>query len=141
MGIKQTPEETRQKLIESLVAVPITPEQAARTADLLLANVVTLSVFQHSSPTAATFDFKEKLDTLAETFQDYGFKRQDFVQAALRQPQLFYRNPQTTIQNVKDLVAMFAVEGLTVKPYIAAAMKQPSLLTLASDTVDPKRVV
>jgi hypothetical protein len=41
MGIKQIPEETRKKLIKSLMGVPITPEQAARTTDLLMTNTIT----------------------------------------------------------------------------------------------------
>ncbi|MEM1535115.1 MAG: hypothetical protein QW199_01085 [Candidatus Pacearchaeota archaeon] len=82
------------------------------------------------------WNFRSKLEKVIEAFSDEDLTYNEYLQAALKQPQLFCRSPDTIEFNIRDLVRRFEPEGLTTKPYLKAALKRPSLFYQSPDTIE-----
>ncbi|MEM2173643.1 MAG: hypothetical protein QXJ34_01420 [Candidatus Pacearchaeota archaeon] len=82
------------------------------------------------------WNFRSKLEKVIEAFSDEDLTYNEYLQAALKQPQLFCRSPDTIEFNIRDLVRRFEPEGLTTKPYLKAALKRPQLFCLSPDTIE-----
>ncbi|MEM2713626.1 MAG: hypothetical protein QXS07_00305 [Candidatus Pacearchaeota archaeon] len=82
------------------------------------------------------WNFRSKLEKVVEAFSDEDLTYDEYLKAALEQPQLFYRSPKTIESNIRDLVRRFEPEGLTTKAYLKAALKWPSLFCQSPDTIE-----
>ncbi|MEM2822048.1 MAG: hypothetical protein QXE64_00430 [Candidatus Pacearchaeota archaeon] len=82
------------------------------------------------------WNFRSKLEKVVEAFSDEDLTYDEYLQAALEQPQLFYQSPDTIEFNIRDLVRRFEPEGLTVKAYLKAALEQPQLFYRSPDTIE-----
>ena len=84
---------------------------------------------------SSLWNYRAKLEAVAQAFASDGLTFEAYRDAALKQPSLFYRSPDTIASNITTLVNKFATEGLTTTQYIQAALKQPSLFTQSPDTI------
>ncbi|MEM1535187.1 MAG: hypothetical protein QW199_00605 [Candidatus Pacearchaeota archaeon] len=82
------------------------------------------------------WNFRSKLEKVVEAFSDEDLTYDEYLQAALEQPQLFYQSPDTIESNIRDLVRRFEPEGLTVKAYLKAALEKPQLFCQSPDTIE-----
>jgi mannitol/fructose-specific phosphotransferase system IIA component len=146
--VSETDESARYlpRIREELDKLPLTTEQKAAVTPTLLeaarfidteAGRVNGGKLREDS---GFFDFDSKIRAVAERFKAEGLTREDYLQAAVKQPQLFYQAPDTIEKNIKPVVERFAAEGLTTKDYLAAAVKQPSLFAMSPETVEEKHI-
>ena len=84
------------------------------------------------------WDFYGKLNAVVETFSNYGLSYNSYLNAAIKQKQLFYLSPKTIERKIRDLVKRFEKYGLKVDDYLKAALKQPSLFYQSSETIEGK---
>ena len=130
-----TQEEVYANIVQKLLLVPFTREQAENVADSLVGNRFSLNIFQKSKIDGRVYDYKGKVDGFCRLFKDYPDFRSKYVKAALRQPSLLWHSPDTIKGNIDSLVGIYASEGLTVKDYLKAALRQPQLFCLSAATV------
>ena len=84
---------------------------------------------------SALFDFAKKISAVEQRFEADGMATSDYLQAALKQPQLFYQSPATIIANIEDVAGHFRDQGVTLTDYLRAALKQPSLFYQSPATI------
>jgi hypothetical protein len=81
------------------------------------------------------FNFAPKITAVVTHFQNRGLTFQDYLAAAIKQPQLFYQSPATIASNIEGVVTHFAAHGLTTAEYLAAAVQAPSLFASSPATI------
>ena len=132
-----------KRLDAALDTLPIKDAQKKSIRDKL--NNKTAHAVAESNP--AFFEFRKNLEDIVQCFNHESvldkktreripaitFER--YLEAACRQPQLLYQSPNSIESNIRDLVALFSEEKLTVGRYLQAALEQPSLFCLLPKTV------
>ena len=78
---------------------------------------------------------KQNVKETAERFKKEGLTTNDYLEACIKRPQLFYQSPKTIEKNVRDLVKRFEKEGLSSHDYIKACIKLPPLFCLSYETM------
>ena len=81
------------------------------------------------------WNFKQKIETLVKKFQEHGLTLEQYLQAALKQPPLFYQSPNTIYNNITQTVQKFQKQELTTKQYLQAALKRPQLFSQSPETI------
>ncbi|MFI3241056.1 MAG: hypothetical protein R3Y43_00645 [Alphaproteobacteria bacterium] len=82
------------------------------------------------------YAFDKKINGLFLNFKNYGIKYEDVVNAAIKQPQLFYQSPDTIKNNVWGVIEKFEEEKLSSKGYVKVAFEKPQLLCFSSETIE-----
>lgn len=119
------------RIEQALRELPLDEADIATIADLMADNPIT----RQMSPNSTIFDFRSKLNAVVEHFAPHGLTLRHYLQAAVRQPPLFYQSPDTVIANIEGVAAHFAPHGLTLPAYLQAALKQPSLFSRSSSVI------
>ena len=86
-------------------------------------------------PDSSYFDFSAKLRAVVEHFRNDGLDLPQYLEAVLKQPQLFLYSADTTASNIQGVMDRFATDGLTRQDYLQAALKQPSLFCQSPDKI------
>lgn len=86
-------------------------------------------------PDSTFFDFPQKIKAVVERFAADGLTRESYLQAALKQPQLFVQKPETITANIDRVVERFAADGLTRKNYLQAALRHPQIFYQKPETI------
>ena len=82
-------------------------------------------------------EIQENIEDLVKRFNDEGLTYKKYLQACIRQLQLFIEPAGKVEKKVRDLVKGFENEGLTVKDYLhEACLKQPPLFYQSPDTIE-----
>ncbi|WP_437193660.1 hypothetical protein [Planctomicrobium sp. SH527] len=129
------------RIREELDKLPLTESQKQAALPSILSNVRFLDTGnnKYSSDNLPSdsgfFDFASKLQEVATHFENDGLTLPQYLQAALKQPQLFHQSPATIAGNIEGLVDRFTKEGLTTRQYLQAAIKQPSLFSRTPTSV------
>jgi hypothetical protein len=88
-------------------------------------------------PSSRIFDFDGKITRVVDHFTPDGLKRSDYLRAAVREPALFVRKPETIIYNITTLEHYCAANGLNRGDYLRATLaRRPSLFCQ-----DPERLI
>lgn len=128
------------RIRQELDKLPLTEDQKSEVAPKILRHAAFLDTdgFADKSgalkPDSAFFGFAGKINDLVQRFREDGLTVPAFLQAALQQPALFGRAPETIAAHITGLVDRFAVDGLTQKAYLNAALKQPTLFAKSPET-------
>ncbi len=131
------PDEFKQHCKEALLKLPLTEKQAEQTANAFAKHTTwgRGGFLEGIKPDSPFFYFKAKVDEVINTFATNGLTEQDYIKAALKQPQLFTLSPTTIASNIRGVVDAFKDAGLTEKDYIKAALKQPPLFYQSPTTI------
>jgi hypothetical protein len=129
----------RQQLLAELVKSGNSPEKLERLETLhnLLSdrgsNVNRFALLQAATRGKLFDTHPQTLDTNASRSAALlGMSKQQFIAAALKQPQLFSQNPHTLESNAARSARLL---GLDKRQFVAAALKQPSLLYQRPETL------
>ncbi|GHU00402.1 hypothetical protein FACS1894186_0850 [Alphaproteobacteria bacterium] len=124
-------------MVENLLALPMSPSQASSTADRLLRDGFSAAMFQRSGPSYGAFDFRGKIDALAEYFADCPGSRARLIDCAARAPQtLLCQAPSAIMSHNRRVVDALAHKGLGKAAFLDAQLRSPSLLERP-----PKRII
>jgi hypothetical protein len=130
------------RIREELDKLPLPEEQKAEVAPkiLKLTNVLDTRAGRvdggNLGEDSTVFDFQSKINGVVERFAAEGLTREDYLQAAVKNPSLFGMSPETVEGNIRGVVERFAAEGLTRQAYVKAAVRQPPLFYQDPETVE-----
>ena len=123
----------RCRIAEELNRLPLTSEQKAAIIPKLLRYTTFLDTdggtkkTGHVRTDSTLFDFETKITEVVRRFAADGLTRDAYLQAAVKQPQIFQQKPATIVANITVVAEQFAAEGLTVRSYLQAALKRPTI--------------
>ena len=79
-------------------------------------------------------DFKN-INDVVERFEKYGLTFEDYLNAAIDEPDLFSQDADTTETKIKGVVDNFKDYGLTLEKYLPACLNRPQLFSLLPETI------
>lgn len=129
------------RIQEELNKLPLTESEKKTAISGIMNNVLFLDTGNNKRPSgniqpdSSFFNFARKIEEVANCFEKDGLTLPKYLNAALRQPPLFYQSPATVAQNVTSVVEYFADAGLTTTQYLRAAVKQPPLFYQSPETI------
>lgn len=117
----------RERVEQALRELPLSePDIAATTVHLCRFNLLFRDHLPRNSD-SSFFDFRRKVTEVVTHFNGAGLTLPDYLDAAVKQPQLFCQSPATLIGNIEGAAEHFREHGLTLPNYLGAAIKQPQL--------------
>lgn len=120
------------RIEEALRELPLSDIQVTTVVAFLAEGFIGGNV---TNPDSRFFEFRRKVSTVAAHFAPDGLVLNDYLQAAVKRPQLFYLKPETVIATVNGVAARFRSEGLTLRAYLRAAVEQPMIFYLPGETI------
>jgi hypothetical protein len=129
------------RIRQELDKLPLSEEQKAQAIPKILKNMRFLETGAGTRnpgqlrSDSTMFDFEPKIRAVVERFAAQGLTARDYLQAALKRPQLFCQSPATIAANIAGVVERFAAQGLTTENYLQAALTQPPLFYMKPATV------
>ncbi len=78
----------------------------------------------------------DRIAKFTDKFKNEQLKKEDYMQACFKFPQLLTQTPDTLEKNVRNLVELFKDEELLTKEYLQACLKQPTLFYQAPKTIE-----
>ncbi|MBV8939660.1 MAG: hypothetical protein JO089_07480, partial [Alphaproteobacteria bacterium] len=116
----------RARIEQALRELPVAEEEIAGVATQINEHFLTGNTEKvHDDSTL--FDFRRKVSAVVERFSPHGLTLEDYLTAAVKQPQLICQAPATIIGNIETVAEHFREHGLTLKKYLTAAVKKPPL--------------
>lgn len=79
--------------------------------------------------------FYKKSTPVIERFSEYGLTQENYLEAGLKNDQLFYQKPEKIIYNIETVQKHFENNGLKLEDYIEAALSHPQLFCHKPSTI------
>ncbi len=116
----EPPDQLLSRIREGLDKLLLSEEQKAAVAPRLLENLRFLDSRGGKTPggylreDSSVFDFETKIRGVVERFTDDGLTTKDYLQAAVRQPQLFTQLPDTISKHIELVFDLYDKDVFTL---------------------------
>jgi hypothetical protein len=124
----------RARIGQALRELPLSDQEVARIAPPI-ADTFLLRQGSFSNPDSTFFDFRHKIEAVAQRFAPYNLTLEDYLGAAISQPQLFCESPATIIANIEGVAGHFRGHSLRISLYLRTAISQPQLFCQPPPTI------
>jgi hypothetical protein len=125
----QEPDDLRQRVEQALRELPLSKADIAIVAPQLVGFYLHSPHHGQYKPDSSFFDFHRNVTDVVKHFRRHGLTLEEYLRAAVKEPQLFTENPATVIANIEGVFKHFRADGVRLKDYLRAGLDRPVLFT------------